>query len=104
MSGSKGPGQTACARPSFPMTPQPGPHIPSCPMLPTLTRLDRFQGNMDTGQGELWPLHGAALGLEERTAGPRGEGEERPSSGAGGNQRGGGGPREEDGGDGFHQT
>lgn len=64
---------------------------------------------MDTGQGELCPLHGAALGLEgrrleKRAARPWGEGEERPSSGAGGDQRGGGGPREEDGRHGFHQA
>lgn len=59
---------------------------------------------MDTGQGELGPLHGASLGLEERAAGPRGEGEERPSGGAGGEQRRGGSAWEEAGGGGFHQA
>lgn len=59
---------------------------------------------MDTGQGELGPLHGAALGLEERAAGPHGEGEERPSRGATGEQRGGGSAQEAAGGGRFHQA
>lgn len=58
-------------------------------------RLDRFQGHMDTGQGELWAFLRAALGLEERASGPSGEGQERSGWGRGRQQRGGSGPRRE---------
>lgn len=87
-------------RPTHLQAGTPTPH----PKPPTPTRLDRLQGHVDTGQGELGPLHRAALGLEERAAGPRGEGEERPSGGAAGEQRGGGRAREAAGGGGFHQA
>lgn len=61
-----------------------GSQLPSHLKPPTPTRLDRFQGDMDTGQGKLRPLHWAPLGwedrwLEERAARPRGEWQERPS-------------------------
>ena len=100
------PGEKAWTHPSLAMQPTPlqagtpAPH----PEPPTPTRCDRLQGHVDTGQGELGPLHGAALGLEERAAGPRGEGEERPSRGATGEQRGGGSAQEAAGGGRFHQA
>lgn len=63
-------------------------------------RLDRFQGYIDIGQGELWAFQRAALGLkgwrlEERASRPSGEGQERSGWGRGGKQWGGSGPRGE---------